>query len=175
MLTLIWGCNWPILKMGVTEIAPLTFRAITLPFAALGMLAVARFSGDSIRIPRALWGKVRGARVLQHRRLERPRAVRRPAAAGGTQRDHRLHDADLGACSSRSSLLREPLGRRRIVGLALGMLGMALLLGDDIRHLQRAPTAALLILGAAIVVGARHRAAAQVEAADRRRTRCPAG
>jgi len=30
------------------------------------------------------------------------------------------------------------------------MLGMALLLSDDIRHFQRTPTAALLILGAAI-------------------------
>src|SRR5262245_55688229 len=58
VLTLIWGCNWPILKMGVTEIAPLTFRALTLPFAALGMLAISHLSGTSIRIPRALWGKV---------------------------------------------------------------------------------------------------------------------
>jgi drug/metabolite transporter (DMT)-like permease len=47
-------------------------------------------------------------------------------------------------------VLSEPLGSRRIIGMALGMLGMALLLGDDIRHFQRAPTAALLILGAAI-------------------------
>ena len=52
VLTLIWGCNWPILKMGVTEIAPLTFRTFTLPFAALGMLAVAHWSGNSVRIPR---------------------------------------------------------------------------------------------------------------------------
>ena len=58
MLTLVWGCNWPVLKMGVTEIAPLTFRSITLPFAALGMLLVARWSGESIRIPRAWWGRV---------------------------------------------------------------------------------------------------------------------
>jgi putative ABC transport system substrate-binding protein len=48
------------------------------------------------------------------------------------------------------ALLREPLSGRKIVGLALGMLGMALLLGDDIRHFQRAPTAALLVLGASI-------------------------
>jgi drug/metabolite transporter (DMT)-like permease len=58
VLTLIWGCNWPILKMGVVEIAPLTFRALTLPFAALGMLAVARLSGNSVRVPRVMWGKI---------------------------------------------------------------------------------------------------------------------
>ncbi len=48
------------------------------------------------------------------------------------------------------ALLHEPLSRRKIVGLALGMLGMGLLLFDDIRNLERAPVAALLILGASI-------------------------
>ena len=41
--------------MGVSELAPLTFRALTLPFAAICMLAFARLSGDSMRIPRAFW------------------------------------------------------------------------------------------------------------------------
>src|ERR1700676_3272550 len=57
VLTLVWGCNWPILKMGVAELPPLTFRSMTLPFAAIGLLAAARLSGDSVRIPRALWLK----------------------------------------------------------------------------------------------------------------------
>ncbi|HET8877307.1 MAG TPA: hypothetical protein VFO53_13325, partial [Casimicrobiaceae bacterium] len=47
ILTLVWGCNWPVLKMGVTELAPLTFRGLTLPLAAVGMLLVAHMSGDS--------------------------------------------------------------------------------------------------------------------------------
>ncbi len=58
LLAVVWGCNWPVLKIGVTEIAPLTFRAITLPFAALGMFLVTRWSGESIRIPRAWWGRL---------------------------------------------------------------------------------------------------------------------
>src|SRR5947208_5893738 len=58
ILMLVWGCNWPVLKLGVTELAPLTFRATTLPFAALGLLLVSKLSGDSIRISRALWIKV---------------------------------------------------------------------------------------------------------------------
>ena len=46
ILTLVWGCNWPVLKLGVTELAPLTFRGTTLPFAAIGLLLAARLSGD---------------------------------------------------------------------------------------------------------------------------------
>ncbi len=58
ILTLVWGCNWPVLKMGVTELAPLTFRGLTLPLAAIGMLLVASISGDSTRVPRALWTRL---------------------------------------------------------------------------------------------------------------------
>jgi drug/metabolite transporter (DMT)-like permease len=149
LLTLVWGCNWPILKMGVAELAPLTFRALTLPLAALGMLAVARLAGDSIRIPRALWGRVamlalcnitiwNGLLLFGVRQLPAGRS----AILAFTM--------PVWSVLLSLVLVSEPLGRRRIVGLLLGMLGMALLLGDDIRHFQRAPTAALLILGAAI-------------------------
>jgi drug/metabolite transporter (DMT)-like permease len=149
VLTLIWGANWPILKLGVTEIEPLTFRAFTLPFAALGMLAVARLSGNSIRVPRALWGKVAALAVFNI-------AVWNGLILFGIRQLPAGRSAILAYTMPVWTvlfslvLLSEPLGRRRIAGMALGMLGMALLLGDDIRHFQRAPTAALMILGAAI-------------------------
>jgi drug/metabolite transporter (DMT)-like permease len=47
-------------------------------------------------------------------------------------------------------LLHEPLSLRKVGGLALGIAGMALLLGEDIRLFGRTPVAALLILGAAV-------------------------
>ena len=47
-------------------------------------------------------------------------------------------------------LLHEPLSKRKVLGMALGVLGLGVLLGEDIRHLQRTPTAALFIIGAAI-------------------------
>ena len=47
-------------------------------------------------------------------------------------------------------LLQEPLSKRKIVGLALGMCGMLVLLGDDFHSVQRAPMGALFILAAAI-------------------------
>src|SRR5437762_13827439 len=55
VLTLVWGCNWLILKIGVTDLAPLTFRSLTLLFEAMGLLIVAYLSVDSIRISR-VWG-----------------------------------------------------------------------------------------------------------------------
>lgn len=149
VLALIWGCNWPILKIGVSEIPPLTFRATTLPVAALCLLAVSRFCGDSIQVPRALWGKLallalfnialwNGLVLFGVRQL--------PAGRSAIL----AYTMPVWSVLFSLALLSEPLGPRRIAGMALGMLGMALLLGDDIRHFQRTPTAALLILGAAI-------------------------
>ena len=149
VLTLIWGCNWPVLKMGVTEIAPLTFRTITLPLSALGLLAVARWSGDSIKVPRRLWGKV-VALALFNITLWNGLVLfglqQLPAGRSAIL----AYTMPIWSVLFSLVLLSEPLGWRRIAGMALGMLGMALLLGDDVRHLQRTPTAALLILGASI-------------------------
>ena len=149
ILTLVWGCNWPVLKMGVTEMAPLTFRSLTLPFAATGMLLVAHLSGDSIRIPRALWAKVAtlalfniaGWNALVLFGVQQLPAGRSAILA---------YTMPIWTVLFSLVLLHEPLSLRRILGLALGMVGMAVLLGDEIRNFRHAPTAALLILGAAI-------------------------
>jgi drug/metabolite transporter (DMT)-like permease len=149
VLPLIWGCNWPVLKMGVSEIAPLTFRALTLPFAALGLLAVSKLSGHSIRVPRALWGKlaalaffnIAGWNGLVLFGLQQLPAGRSAIIA---------YTMPIWSVLFAVALLHEPLSPRKIAGMALGMVGMALLLGDDIRHVQRTPLAALLILGAAV-------------------------
>ena len=149
VLTLVWGCNWPVLKLGVSEIAPLTFRALTLPFAALGMFAVAALSGDALRIPRALRGKVAllalfnitGWNALVLFGLQQLPAGRSVIVA---------YTMPVWSVLFSLALLHEPLSKRKIAGLALGMAGMATLLGEEIRHVQRAPTAVLLILGASV-------------------------
>jgi drug/metabolite transporter (DMT)-like permease len=55
LLTLIWGINWPVMKIGVTDFPPLTFRLLSmwlgLPLMALGLLAMRA----PFRIPRAHW------------------------------------------------------------------------------------------------------------------------
>ena len=30
LLTLVWGFNWPVMKLGVTDFPPLTFRSLCL-------------------------------------------------------------------------------------------------------------------------------------------------
>ncbi len=150
VLTLVWGCNWPILKLGIAELAPLTFRALTLPFAALGMLLVARLSGDSIAIPREWWSRVA---VLAFFNI----AGWNGFVLFGVQQLPAGRSAILAytmpvwATLIAMAVLHESLNRRKVVGLVLGTLGMAVLLGDEVRHFHAAPFGAFMILCAAIL------------------------
>ena len=149
VLTLVWGCNWPVLKLGVTELAPLTFRGATLPFAALGLLLAARLSGDSIRIPREHWGKVLALALFNI-------AAWNGLILFGVQQMPAGRSAILAYTMPvwtvlfGMALLHEPLSTRKIIGLVLGMLGMAVLLGEDVRHITGSPMGTLFILAAAI-------------------------
>jgi drug/metabolite transporter (DMT)-like permease len=150
ILMVIWGCNWPVLKIGVQEIAPLTFRAMTLPFAALGMLAIARASGDSIRVPRQWWWRlvvlaffnIAGWNGFVLFGVQQLPAGRSAIIA---------YTMPIWATLIAMYVLHEPLSRRKIFGLVLGTMGMVVLLGDDIRHIRSTPTGAILILCAAML------------------------
>jgi drug/metabolite transporter (DMT)-like permease len=149
ILMLVWGCNWPVLKVGVTALAPLTFRASTLVFAAIGLLLVAKFSGHSLRIPRPLWGKVAVLalfNITAWNGLILFGVQNMPAGRSAII----AYTMPIWAVMIGLGLLHEPLSKRKIVGLALGMCGLIVLLGEDLRNLQRAPVGALFILGAAV-------------------------
>jgi drug/metabolite transporter (DMT)-like permease len=149
VLTLVWGCNWPVLKLGVSEIAPLTFRTCTLAFAGLGLLAIAKAGGESIRVPKSQWLLVAvlalfnitvwNALVLFG--LQQMPAVRTAILA---------YTMPVWAVLVSLLVLHEPLGRRKGFGIALGMAGMMVLLGDDLTAIKGSPAGALMILGAAI-------------------------
>ena len=152
ILTLVWGCNWPVLKMGVTELAPLTFRGLTLPLAAIGMLLVASISGDSTRVPRALWtrlGVLSFFNIAAWNGLVLFGVQQLPAGRSAIL----AYTMPIWATMIAAVVLHEPLSRRKLFGLALGAAGMAVLLGDQIGIMRKAPLGALMILGAAIAWG----------------------
>ncbi|MGC1816749.1 MAG: EamA family transporter [Casimicrobiaceae bacterium] len=151
-LTLLWGCNWPILKMGVAELAPLTFRAVTLPFAGLGLLLIARFTGEPVGISRSLWPKVAlltmfniaGWNAFILFGVQRLPAGRSAILA---------YTMPLWATLFAALLLREPLSQRKLLGLACGMAGMALLIGDQLGLIRSAPYGVAMVLIAAVSWG----------------------
>lgn len=58
LLTVTWGLNWPMMKLGVNNFPALSFRAltVTLGLPTLALILVAR--KVSFRVPRACWGEL---------------------------------------------------------------------------------------------------------------------
>lgn len=140
------------MKIGVSELAPLTFRALTLPFAGIGLLVIALVQGQSIRVPRALWRPLGWLSLfniagwngfvlfgVQHL------PAGRSAILGYTM--------PLWATLCAVVVVGERLTARRAVGLACGMAGMLLLIGDEMHVLSGAPFGVAMILIAAFSWG----------------------
>jgi len=152
VLALTWGCNWPVLKIGVTELAPLTFRSATLPFAALALLIIAKLSGETVALPREWWPRVAilalfnltGWNVFVVFGVQHLPAGRSSIIA---------YTLPIWSVLFSLWLLHEPVSGRKIAGLVTGIAGLAVLLGEEVLNVERAPIGTLLILGAAISWG----------------------
>jgi drug/metabolite transporter (DMT)-like permease len=57
-LTLVWGFNWPIMKLGVTGYPPLTFRSLSIWMGLPLFGGVLYFMQIPFRIPRPYWREV---------------------------------------------------------------------------------------------------------------------
>ena len=148
LLTIVWGINWPVMKVGVTGYPPLTFRAISiwlgLPVLALG-LALLKVP---FAIPRRHWGELvrlaatnmfvwHACIILAVQTLSSGRA----AILGYTMP---IFSAVIGALVYGSSL-----SRRGWVGVSAAALGVALLLWNELTQLAGRPLGVALALLAA--------------------------
>jgi drug/metabolite transporter (DMT)-like permease len=64
LLTLVWGVNWPAMKLGVAGFPPWHFRAGGVAFGIVALFTLARLSGAALRPPPGLWGKLLVASIL---------------------------------------------------------------------------------------------------------------
>jgi drug/metabolite transporter (DMT)-like permease len=55
LLTLFWGVNWPVMKLGVAQLPPLFFRSICLAGGLVVIWAWARATGVPLAVPPGSW------------------------------------------------------------------------------------------------------------------------
>lgn len=148
-LTLFWGFNWPVMKIVVAEIPVWTFRSLCLIVGGGALLAIAKLGGRSLRVPtnevRPLllcaafnivgWHILSGYGVAM---IDSGRA----AIIAFTMP---VWAAFLGRI-----VLNERFTWTGGVGLALGVLGLGVLIGTDFQRLGAAPIGSLMMLGAAL-------------------------
>ena len=149
LLTVIWGVNWPVMKLGVQNMAPLTFRVTSLWLGLAILVVMARIMGQSLRIERRYWGQVAvlavfntlawyGLIVIAIPMLTSGRA----AILGYTMP---IFSAVLG-----SLLFKEKLPGRAWFGVAAALLGVLLLLWHEMQSMGSRPIGVALMLVAAI-------------------------
>ena len=148
-LTLLWGVNWPMLKLALSELPVLTFRGLCLFCAGLIIIGLHRALGRSLRVPRHQW---------------------RPLLVSGFFNITVWHLATgfglLYTTSGRGAIiaytmpvwtvpvgyvvLGERPGWRRLSALALGSAGLGVLIASDAQTLGATPLGPLLVLAGAI-------------------------
>ncbi len=149
LLTLVWGVNWPVMKLGVTHYPPLTFRMLSmwlgLPVLALGMVLLRL----PFRVPRAHWRELfwlaltnmfvwHALIIVAVKALSSGRA----AILGYSMP---IFSAVLGAL-----VFGSRLAPRAWAGVAAAGLGVVLLLWNEFTHLAGSPVGVLLALIAAL-------------------------
>jgi drug/metabolite transporter (DMT)-like permease len=148
-LTVLWGGNWPAMKLALREIDPWTFRTTCLLVGGGGLLALVRAGGQSLRVPRAeRWPlalvalfNITGWHLCSAYGLTLVPAGRAAIIA---------YTMPLWTVVFGRLLVGERLTRARLAALGLGLAGMAALVAPEAGALWAAPAGTLLMLGAAV-------------------------
>ncbi len=151
-LTIFWGINWPIMKAGVRDFAPMTFRTLCMVGGIAVLAAIILQRGLSFRIAREHWRElffigltnmvawyvfsIYGVKLLSSGRA---------AILGYTLP---IWIAIFGILFFRSG---EQAGARLWFGVTAALVGVVFLLAGELSAMSGKPLGAFLMLGAAIV------------------------
>jgi drug/metabolite transporter (DMT)-like permease len=148
-LSVFWGSNWPLMKIGLREIPVWTFRTLCLFLGGFGVLCIAKADGLTLTIPRSeLWPlilvsllNITGWHLCSAYGLITMDAGR-AVIIGYTM--------PVWASILGTFILGERLTFARLIGLFLGSAGLLILIGPEIKALGSTPLGAIFMLGAAI-------------------------
>lgn len=126
LLGLLWGFNWPAVRIALTEIAPWTLRAGGMAFAGLVLVAVALARGVPLTVAKKEWLRLIVAGFLSIAAFNVLLAFAQLAAP--TSRAAILtFTMPIWATLLARLVLGEVFDRRRLLGLALGIAGLTCL------------------------------------------------
>ena len=151
-LWIVWGTSWPAMRTVFLEVPVWQFRAITCVLGGAALLAIARFSGASVRLARADWLPLAVASVFNM-------TVFHIATGYGLKMIGAGHAAvvvytlPVWTALLGAFFLKERLAPRVLLGLVLGMGGVGVLASHDFKALGSDPLGLVVVLAAAICWG----------------------
>jgi len=149
LVALGWGSTWPIIRVLVAEVEPLTLRSLTGLVAAAGLLAVALARAEPLAVPRRDWGSLGLASLLNMTLwiIGTTYGVRLLSASEAVILAYTM---PVWAALMAWPLLGERLTIRRVAALVLGLAGVAVLMGGRLGTDPLRPEGVALVLVSAV-------------------------
>ncbi len=148
-LTLIWGVNWPVTKLGVQYFPPLSYRAVSLCMAVPVLALLVRLQGLPLLLPRSHWGAALRLSFFNMIAWNALTVLAIPMLSSGRAAilayTMPIFSALLG-----SWLYQQKLGARAWLGVLAAALGVCLLLWHEIISFSGSPLGVALMLLSAL-------------------------
>lgn len=148
-LSLFWGFSWPMMKIGLREIPVWTFRTLCLFLGGFGILCIAKASRVKLTIPRSELQPLILVSLLHITGWQLCSAYGLIYMGAGRAAII-AYTMPVWASILGALILGERLTFARVIGLFLGLAGLLILIGPDIKAVGSAPLGAIFMLGAAL-------------------------
>lgn len=148
-LTFAWGVNWAAMRIALAEVPPWTFRSMCLGLGSVVLFLVLHLGGQKIPWPRGQWWRLWVLALLNITGWNMLIAYGLTMIPSG-RASILAYTMPALAIPLSVWLLGERLTVPKALGLALGLAGLALLLGEGYAAIGAAPLGTLLVLGAAV-------------------------
>jgi len=149
-VVLLWGVNWPMMKMALAELNFWVFRSYCITAGLLWFLGYNLKTGTPLMLPREYWGRMllcALCNVAAWNILSAAGLMLLPAGRAGIL----AYTMPLWVVLLSRWFLGEALTASRLTAITLGMTGIALLLVDEFQTLRAAPVGALLMIGSGLL------------------------
>ena len=148
ILTLAWGLNWPIMKLGVAHFPAMGFRLLCMAGGLVALGLALKVRGESLRVPRQAWGTVVRLAipnmVIWH--LFAICAVKLLSSGRAAIQGYTM---PIWAVIWGLVIFRERIALSAWIGIGCALAGTVLLLSGEIAALTGSPTGTVLMLVAA--------------------------
>ncbi len=151
-IVMIWGSSFPIIKIVLQEIPPLTFRAVIAPFGIIVLVAIALISRKSVPRPQGQWKQLALTSIFNITGWFTLSALGISLMRSG-HASIIAFTMPFWASLFSMWFIGETPTLRRILGLGLGLAGIAVLLLSKFSEIDFSPLGLLFMFGAAISWG----------------------
>lgn len=145
----LWGLNWPAVKYILGALPPWTFRALAFGLGGALLALIARLRGEALAIPRQDRLSIIAASVLTVFGFNLLTAYGQ-LLTETSKAAIIAFTMPMWAALLSAIVLKEGLGLNRLISLALGMGGLAMLLWASGGEYLERPAGFLVMLGAAV-------------------------